>query len=361
MAWKELLAAPGSAWGVAPGPEGDIALSSRVRLARNFQRFFFPPRADEETRRQVMLTVAELVPLLTQEAAREYWFIPLETMSPLEREVLVEKHLASPDFIRHSQGRALAVSEDGAVSVMVNEEDHLRIQAVAPGLDLERCLRQANWVDDVLESREEMAFHEELGYLASCPTNLGTGLRASVMLHLPALVMSKQAGRVLAAATQLGLAVRGLYGEGTEAAGNMFQLSNQLTLGPKEEEILANLSGIVQQVVHHERQARVRLLSEAEDALADRVWRAYGVLRYARTIGGEEALRLLSDVRLGVDLGVVSGVEKELLNSLLVQTRPHFLHALAGKGAMASRELGCLRAEVIRHTLAEDEGGKKDA
>ena len=354
MNWQELLRSPRSAWGTLAGPEGDIALSSRVRLARNFQRFAFPTRADEAILQQVLNVVKEALPQLNQTDEAAYVFVPLENLSKLERKILVEKHLASPDFAQCAEGRALVVGRDGAVSIMVNEEDHLRIQAVAPGLDLEQCLVQANEVDDLLESREEVAFREDLGYLASCPTNLGTGLRASVMLHLPALVMTKQASRVISAATQLGLAVRGLYGEGTEAAGNLFQVSNQLTLGPKEEEIIANLNGVVQHMVHHERQARLRLLEQAEESLADRVWRAYGVMCHARSMKGEEALRLLSDVSLGVDLGIVTGVEKSVLHSLLVKTRPGFLHSLTGKETMTAQERAALRAEVIRHTLAQE-------
>ena len=353
MNWQELLRSPRSAWGTLPGPEGDIALSSRVRLARNFQRFAFPTRAGEAVLKQVLQVVEDVLPQLNETNENDYVFVPLETLSGLERRILVEKHLASPDFAQYGAGRALVVGREGAVSIMVNEEDHLRIQVVTPGLDLERCLFKANEIDDIVESREEVAFREDLGYLSSCPTNLGTGLRASVMLHLPALVMTKQAGRVISAATQLGLAVRGLYGEGTEAAGNLFQVSNQLTLGPKEEEIVANLNGVVQHMVHHERQARLRLLEQAEDSLADRVWRAYGVMRHARCMSGEEALRLLSDVSLGVDLGLVTGVDKAVLHSLLVKTGPGFLHSLAGKEAMTPQERALLRAEVIRHTLAQ--------
>ena len=331
-----------------------IVISSRIRLARNFDGLLFTNRNDTSALEKVNAISRGLLQPLKEADGHQYSNISLEQLSQSERAVLVEKHLMSPALEEKLPYRNLVVSDDASIVIMVNEEDHLRIQAVAPGLDLEQCLAQANEVDDLLESREEVAFREDLGYLSSCPTNLGTGLRASVMLHLPALVMTKQASRVISAATQLGLAVRGLYGEGTEAAGNLFQVSNQLTLGPKEEEIIANLNGVVQHMVHHERQARLRLLEQAEDSLADRVWRAYGVMCHARSMKGEEALRLLSDVSLGVDLGIVTGVEKAVLHSLLVKTRPGFLHSLAGKETMTAQERAVLRAEVIRHTLAQE-------
>jgi protein arginine kinase len=234
---------------------------------------------------------------------------------------------------------------------MINEEDHLRIQCIYPGLNLDEALSLAHQIDDTLEDRLDIAFNEQMGYLTACPTNLGTGLRASVMMHLPGLVFSRQMNRIINAATQLGLAVRGFYGEGTETAGNIFQISNQLTLGFSEQEIVDNLSSAVKQIINHERSARQALYKHSPDALTDKVWRAYGLLRYARSISGQEALALLSEVRLGVDLNIIDEIEPESFNQLVVTTRPNYLQKLLGHDDLSQTELNRFRAQLIRETL----------
>lgn len=353
MSIDNLLDKPLNPWMMGGGPDGDIVLSSRVRLARNLEGVPFPGRADAKALAAVVEEARRSVADLGGADSHVYMYVAMDKLSPLERNVLVEKHIISPHHAEEPAHRALVVRDDAAVSIMVNEEDHLRIQCLVPGLNLAEALALADRVDDVLEARLTFAYGEQAGYLTACPTNTGTGLRASVMMHLPALVLTKQIGRITAAATQLGLAVRGLYGEGTEAIGNIFQISNQLTLGHSEQEIIENLQAIARQVVEQERAARQALAAGSPDALADRVWRAYGVLRYARTISGQEALNLLSEVRLGIDLKIITGVGAGVFNELLVATRPNFLQKIAGRAEVEPAERDRLRAQLIREKIKE--------
>lgn len=357
MSVEELVEQPLNPWMTGGGEEGDIVLSSRIRLARNLEGIPFPNRADTE---QLAAVVEEMrnsvsdLNRMNQEKTASFDFAELDKLSALERYVLVEKHIISPNHAQQPNNRAIIVRDDAAVSIMVNEEDHLRIQCLTSGLNLTEALSMANQIDDILEARCSFGFNEQVGYLTACPTNLGTGLRASVMAHLPALALTKQISRIVNAATQLGLAVRGLYGEGTEAVGNIFQISNQLTLGYAEKEIIENLNSVVKQVVDHERNARNVLLSESRELLADRVWRAYGLLRYARSISGQEALAKLSEVRLGIDLGIINEAPASIFNELLVITRPNYLQKLAGARHDEQVERDHLRALIIREKLAEN-------
>lgn len=353
MSIEALLDQPLSPWMAADGPDSDIVLSSRVRLARNLEGVPFPGRADAGALAEAAEAARRSVADLTAADRHVYMFVEMDKLTPLERNVLVEKHIVSPNHAEEPAHRALVARDDAAVSIMVNEEDHLRVQCLVAGLNLPEALGLADRVDDVLESRLTFAHGEQAGYLTACPTNTGTGLRASVMMHLPALVLSRQISRITAAATQLGLAVRGLYGEGTEAIGNIFQISNQLTLGHSEREIIENLQAIAKQVVEQERAARQALAAGSPDALADRVWRAYGVLRYARVLAGQEALNLLSEVRLGIDLGIITVLSGQVFNELLVTTRPNFLQKLAGRSEVDAAERDSLRAQLIRDRLKE--------
>ncbi|MCE5284902.1 MAG: protein arginine kinase [Pelosinus sp.] len=341
-----------SPWMTGGGRESDIVLSSRVRLARNLDGIPFPNRADTIVLQGVIQELGEAVPELSAATGKPYILVKMGKLTPLERYVLVEKHIISPSLAQHAESRALIVEEDAAVSIMINEEDHLRIQCMAPGLALTEAFQSADKIDDVMEARHNFGFNEQMGYLTACPTNLGTGLRASVMLHLPALGITRQLNRIVNAATQLGLAVRGLYGEGSEAAGNVFQISNQLTLGHTEQEIIDNLYSVVTQVVEHERSARCMLMRESENALSDKVWRSYGILRYARSISGQEALAMLSEVRLGIDLGIIDTKQASLFNELLIMTRPNYLQKVSGSNLLAADARDRLRADVIRSKLA---------
>ena len=234
----------------------------------------------------------------------EFDTIKLSDLSELERRVLVEKHLISPNLANESRCGAVILSDNESVSIMINEEDHLRIQCLYPGFQIQEAWELASRIDDIFEEMADYAFDERRGYLTSCPTNVGTGIRASVMMHLPALVLSQQINRILSAVTQVGLAVRGIYGEGSEALGNLFQMSNQITFGQSEEEIIENLHSVARQIIEHESAARKRSLQNRSVRLEDRVNRSYGILSYAAIMDSKEAAQRLSDVRLGVDLGI---------------------------------------------------------
>lgn len=355
MSLENLLDQPLNYSMAGGGHDGDIVLSSRIRLARNLEGVPFPNRATKEQLANVVDELRKSINILGPNG--KYMLIEMEKLSPLERYVLVEKHIISPNYAQEPENRALVVSDDACISIMINEEDHLRIQSMTPGLSLDEAFTMADAIDDTLEAKHDFAFTEQMGYLTSCPTNLGTGLRASVMIHLPALVLTGQINRIINAATQLGLAVRGLYGEGSEAVGNIFQISNQQTLGYTEQEIIANLSSVVRQFVDQERSARNVLLSESQDVLTDRVWRAYGILRYARSISGKEALAMLSEVRLGIDLNIIAKVPAKIFNELLVTTRPNFLQKITGGTAVEPATRDKLRAQVIREKL---KGGQND-
>lgn len=358
MSFDELLDQPAVPWMSGSGAEADIALSSRIRLARNLCSLPFPNRAAGEQLAKVADQLKSTVNVLRTADSHNYMYIKMDQLSVLERNVLVEKHIVSPYYVEHPEHRALIVRDDAAVSIMINEEDHLRIQCMRSGLNLVDALALANQIDDTIEAKHDIAFNEQMGYLTACPTNLGTGLRASVMVHLPALVITRQINRIINASTQLGLAIRGLYGEGTEAAGNIFQISNQLTLGYTEQGIIDNLKSVAQQIVDQERTARAYLLRHSSQTLADRLWRAYGTLSYARSMSGQEALSLISEVRLGIDLKIVDEVPATIFNELLVTTRPNYLQKFAARNGISETERDKLRAQVIRETIKHVKEGR---
>ncbi|NGZ78105.1 protein arginine kinase [Saccharibacillus alkalitolerans] len=340
-----------STWMRGEGRDSDIVISSRVRIARNLRSLPFPLVASEEQAEQVRQTVIGAAEQAS-EALGPLQPVRLDELSEVDRQVLVEKHLVSPALANESQEAAVVLSADESLSIMVNEEDHLRIQCLYPGFQVKEAWERATSVDDVLEAYIDYAFDDRRGYLTSCPTNVGTGLRASVMIHLPALVMTHQIGRVLNAVSQVGLTVRGIYGEGSEAQGNLFQISNQITLGQSEKEIVDNLEGIVGQIIEYERQARSRLVSESKIRLYDRVMRSYGILTHAAIMDGKEAAQRLSDVRLGVDLGWIDGLPMTLLNELTILTQPNFLQKTFG-ATMNTSEKDMYRAQLIRDKLVK--------
>lgn len=349
----EILKKPSGQWVSGEGPDADVVLSTRVRLARNLADVPFPSRMDRKASDRVVAMVEAALPALRREIDQTLELYRLEDLPPLERRVLVEKHLISPQHARAGRG-AVVLSGDGAVSIMVNEEDHLRIQCLAPGFQLDAAWRMADRIDDVLEEQLNLAFCPRRGYLTSCPTNTGTGLRASVMAHLPGLVMANQAGALFSALLKVGVVVRGLYGEGTEAAGNIFQISNQITLGQAEAEILNNLRGVTQRVIDRERAARRQLYRDLRPRLEDRVWRAYGILTTARSLTSQEAMALLSDLRLGIDLQVIPQVEPRVFNQLLLAIGPAFLQIVEGR-EIPPEERDALRASLVRQRIKESE------
>lgn len=357
MALKETLMTPYSRW-MEDGPEADVVVSSRVRLARDLSAYPFPHRMRPEQSEEVVhaVRIALERPEVVARLGR-LEFSRLAELTPVERHVLVEKHLVSPDFLKGDPaGKAVILRQDETVSIMINEEDHLRIQCLMPGLALDKCWQMASAVDDALEITLEYAFSEEFGYLCACPTNVGTGMRASVMMHLPGLVATRVIDEVIAGLSKLGSTVRGLYGEGTRAAGDLFQVSNQITLGRQEEEIISNLTALARRLVGHEREARQKLYREQQRALEDKVFRSFGVLQYARVLTSEEAMRCLSDLRLGVALQIIKKIPLSLIAELMVLAQPAFLMKMAGKD-LKPHERDLLRAQLIRERFQS--GGKR--
>jgi protein arginine kinase len=350
-----LLPDGGVRWLEASGPGSNMVLSTRVRLARNLAEARFSRRMGRGEREHVLARVLEAA--TGTDTLGHAVTIRVDTLDPLDRRLLHERHLISRELAgmdarpgpRH--GGALLLQDSAAV--MVNEEDHLRLQALESGVDLGRAWARVRAVAAELGQRLAFAFHPSFGYLTSCPTNVGTGLRASVLIHLPGLVLTKEINKTLHGLTKVGLTYRGLYGEGSEVVGNFFQLSNQTTLGKSEEELLDYLGKIVQHVMAVEERARQLLLRDATAILEDKVWRAYGLLRYARSLGFEETMNLLSGVRLGVSVGLIPGPGMYTLNKLLVFTQPAHLSAMAGED-LSEEVLPLRRAEYVRRTL-EDE------
>ena len=342
-------------WMDAAGPESDIVISTRVRLARDLNQLPFPHLTDEATGKQLMQKIRAALPENEEGIFRGLELVSLSQLSPLDRTILVEKHLISPEHAEsNSPYRGVAVNYDGSVAIMVNEEDHLRIQCLLSGLQVNQAYKYAQTVDDKLEESLDYAFDSRRGYLTACPTNVGTGMRTSVMLHLPATAMTNQINSLIQNVTQFGLTVRGMYGEGTEATGRFYQVSNQVTLGQTEEDIINNLWTVVIQIVEQERYLRNGLLKEMKFQLEDRILRSYGLLTNARMITSNEALGLLSDVRMGMDLGIITWVNRQVLNELIVAIKPAHLQKAAGK-EMDPIERDLKRAEIIKEKLT----GKK--
>jgi protein arginine kinase len=328
----------------------DIVISSRIRLARNLMDLPFPLRLDQKTGNECLQRVQAVCQEEMPAILNHVEFYGFDKMDILDRRILAEKHLISPDHAEsNSSFGGILLNQDGSLATMVNEEDHLRIQCLLPGLQLAAGYELAQQMDDYLESKLEYAFDERYGYLTACPTNVGTGLRASVMLHLPAMQMTGQTAQILQNIGQLGMTVRGLYGEGTEATGNFFQMSNQTTMGQTEEEICNHLQAITEQIVEQERVLRERLKIDLKYQLEDKIGRAVGILNHACIINSTEALTLLSDVRLGIDLGIISGIKPYALNQLIVSIRPAHLQ----KGV--DQEMDALQRDIKRAKIIQEQ------
>lgn len=340
-----------SEWMRGEGPESDIVISSRIRIARNVSHQPFPLLATSSQAEEIIERVRAASEQPEFQQLGKFELIKMEDLVPLEKRVLMEKHLISPNLVEESRKGAVLLSDNEAVSIMVNEEDHIRIQCLFPGFQLREAWGLGSRIDDIFEKKLDYAFDEKRGYLTSCPTNVGTGIRASVMMHLPALVITQQISRILSAITQVGLVVRGIYGEGSEALGNLFQVSNQITLGQSDEEIIANLESVAKQIVEQERRARTQLMEHSKIALEDRVCRSYGILKNARVIESKEAAQRLSDVRLGIDLGIIKNVSANILNELMVMTQPGFLQQYSGQ-KLTPDQRDERRARLIRERLS---------
>lgn len=335
-------------WYMRNGKEGDIVLSTRVRLARNLSDFPFPGNLSPDKQREVVDVVAAA--MASSNIGDDFRLVDMTTLSEMERLQLVEKHLISHDLATADGVRAVLLSNDESVSIMINEEDHLRIQVLGAGLYLNDCLKRAMEIDDALERTLKYAFDEKLGYLTKCPTNLGTGMRASTMLHLPALTQGNAIRNLSASVGKLGFVIRGLYGEGSVAKGSLYQISNQMTLGFDEETIVKRLSDVVEQMISHERNYREQAKKAGKLWLEDKVWRSAGTLAYARSISTDEAMQLLSDIRLGVSLGIID-VDIDRLNSLLWEIQPANLIKNSGSKNLPPEQRDIKRAELLRNII----------
>jgi protein arginine kinase len=336
------------AWLKGTGTNGDIVISSRVRLARNLSNFPFPHRASAEHREKVAAAILHAV--TDCRAFANPLVLGIEEITPLDKQFLAERHIISPEFAQCGKSAKVIIGEKEIISLMVNEEDHLRLQAIQSGLQLMDAWKLVDEVDTQLSRRVRFAYSQNWGYLTTCPTNTGTGMRASLMLHLPCLVISKQIDKILQVITKFGLVARGLYGEGTEPSGDFFQISNQITLGRSEEDLIDNIERIGRQVVGHEQKARKLLLTKGRTELEDRVFRAYGILRNARIVSSAETLDLLSNLRLGTELGMIPNVDRKLLNELLMLVQPAHLQKMEGS-KLSPGERDIKRADLIRRKL----------
>jgi protein arginine kinase len=324
----EQLASKSGEWLRGSGPESDIVISSRIRLARNLAEYPFIRRCTEQDRLDIEQSVKQFVQQVDQWHALSC--IDVSTLCHVDRQFLVERQLISRELAEGEGPRAVIIDPQEKFSIMINEEDHLRIQVMNSGLSLEEAWEQIDQIDDLIESKTTYAFHERLGYLTACPTNVGTGMRVSVMLHLPALVITRQIEKVFRSLQKISLAVRGLYGEGSQAMGDFYQISNQITLGRSERDLIDQVREVVPAIIEYERKARDFLIRESQKDLHDRVSRAYGILCTAQTISSEETMHLLSSVRMGINLGLIDDLEIPTVNKLFIHTQPAHLQKLRG-------------------------------
>ena len=347
MKLDDLLNSQGE-WLRSTGPNPDIVMSSRIRLARNLLKYPFSHWASKKEQQDVLKLSKDTVQ--ASKKIKTSLCLDIGNQDPLDRQFLVERHLMSKEHTVDAESKGLCIGEGEVLSIMINEEDHLRIQVMKSGFDLRDAWSVINDIENELSNLLNFAYHADFGYLTACPTNTGTGMRASVMLHLPVLVMTKQIGKVLQAITKLSLTARGLYGEGTEASGNFFQISNQVSLGQSEEDIIGNIERIIKQIIGHEQSARESLLSQNRNLLEDRIWRAYGTLKNAHIITSNETIDLLSLVRLGIDLKLIKEANQALINELFVITQPAHLQKLEKK-KLNPNQRDVKRAQIVREKL----------
>ncbi len=326
--------------------ENDIVISTRVRIARNIKGFCFPSKL---THQEALNINHIVIDALTKDESLGFRYLSMEGLTDLKRQALVEQHIISPDLGKNTLGGVI-ISRTGDVSVMINEEDHIRIQAIKPGFALKETYIEADKIDDLLQSSADCAYSEKYGFITSCLTNLGTGLRAGVMLHLPALVLNSKLGVISAMASKYALAVRGIYGEGSLVLGDLFQISNQTSLGQTEEQLVENLHAVCREIIKKERAERDLLMIHKEDEIKDKVMRAYAILTHAHMISAEEALKLLSLLRMGADMHLIDEVPSEILNRLMINIQPATL-ALKNASVSNDKSLELYRAKYIKQEL----------
>ncbi|MFO7161567.1 MAG: protein arginine kinase [[Clostridium] cellulosi] len=334
-------------WYLETGPEGSVVISTRIRLARNIADIPFPCRMTKEQSAEVIERARAA--LFGSDLSGKFDFIDMQKLTPARAMSLSEKHLISPEFAANREGRGLFLSKDESVSIMINEEDHIRIQVMLPGMQLEQALKQADYIDDQFDEKLKYAFDENLGYLTQCPTNLGTGLRASLMLHLPALEESGALNNFIAAVSKLGLVMRGTYGEGSRVNGSFYQLSNQVTLGISEKQAIDDLTAVAKQLINQELEAR-EAYRKTGAVFEDKVWRSFGVLKNAHILSTEECMSLISNVRLGATMKIID-IPLEILNEIISEVQPSTLIASAGRN-LDTKQRDELRAKIVREKLA---------
>ncbi len=328
----------------------DVVISTRIRFARNLKDYPFPCRLGNEKKCKVANIVKEAVLDGHSAISDKFKYIQMSELTQEEAVSLVERHLVSPEFISDRQGRGLLLLDDESVSVMINEEDHIRIQVIKQNMDLNGAYELADKIDTLLDEQLNFAFNDKLGYLTQCPTNIGTGMRASLMMHLPALKESGAMGKISASLSKLGLAIRGTYGEGTEPRGAVYQLSNQVTLGISEQEAINNLRDIANQLITQERAARESLYKNIN--ILDNIYRSYGILQYAKLMSNDECMKLLSNLRFGVEMGIFENIDISTINRLFIEIQPATLMKNIGK-KLSPIERDGIRAELVRTALLQ--------
>jgi len=338
-----------SEWLKGAGPNSDIVISSRIRFARNLDKIPFPHWANKKQGKEILDTIEEAVSKI--EPLKKAAIFKIADLDNIDRQFLIERHLMSYEHAQKSNSKAVIIDEEEITAIMVNEEDHLRIQVMQSGFNLFEAYNIINNTDDCLARELSFAFLPDWGYLTACPTNTGTGMRGSVMLHLPALVMTRQINQVLAAIAKLSFTTRGLYGEGTQATGNFFQVSNQVSLGHSETEIIENINGLIRQIIEQENQSRHTLLTQNRAMLEDKINRSFGILKSAHIISSQETTELMSLLRLGSDLGIIKDLNRRTINELFIITQPAHLQKIENK-KLSSQERDLKRAELIRSKLS---------
>lgn len=332
--------------------DSDIIISTRIRLARNIANVRFPISFTEQDAEQIEHQLMNTLLTINPENPCRFSYFSIKDMPHLQRQVLVEKHLISPNLARRKKIGSFFLTEDESISILVNEEDHIRIQSLAQGMNLDKAYEQARAIDRYLSKSIDYAYEDRYGYLTSCPSNVGTGLRASIMLHLPALTLTKQMNALIQMITRLGMVVRGIYGEGSDNLGNVYQISNQITLGKSEVDILLELEKVVEQIIQKEQLARKNLLLRAPSVLEDRLSRSLGTLKYAKILPSEEAASCLSNVRLGVSLGLLEPISQRTLNECMLMMQPGLIQQHVGATLQAT-ERDMYRAKLLREKLNE--------
>lgn len=335
-------------WLKGKGANSNIVMSSRIRLARNLTKTPFPNKAQKKDLDHILGVVLDA--MKDSNFFKNSLFLRISDIDSVDKQFLIERHLMSHEHAAQPDGKGLFISKEEVLSVMINEEDHLRIQVMQSGLNLDDTWEIASSIDDELSAKLDFAYSIHWGYLTACPTNTGTAMRGSVMLHLPALVMTKQINKVMAAISKLSFATRGFYGEGTQSTGNFYQISNQVSLGHSEQEVIQNINGLMRQVIEQEEQARQALLLQNKPMLEDKIFRSCGIMKNAHIISSQETVELLSMVRLGVDLGIVKDVDRNAINELFIMIQPAHLQKIEGKKLSAS-ERDTKRASLIRSKL----------